>query len=328
MINKEDIITLDNDKDYLIKDIIEYNNNTYYFLLRVEDESVTEDILFLKKSSNDSLELIDDGKELNEIKEKFLNNILNNEEPKQEEEKDLIPTPHIEAKQGEIAPLVIMPGDPLRAKFIAETYLENSKLVSDVRNIYAFTGDYKGTKVTVMAAGMGMPSAGIYYHELFKFYGVEKIIRIGTCGATVEDENIMDVVIANKAYTNSNFAETYTGKTQNIIYPSKPLTDNVIESSKEKNIPYHLGGVFTMDFFGPYIDVKHLYKNIPEDFDVKAEEMECFGLFLIANSLNKEAACILTIVDTPFKDDIISSEDREKKMNNMIEIALDAIIKN
>ena len=327
MINKEDIITLDNDKDYFVSDIINYNNITYYFLLRVDNEVVTKEALFLKKSTDDSLELIDNSEELNSIKELFLNSVLQPSEDSKEE-KSLVPTPHIKAKQGEIAPLVIMPGDPLRAKFIAETYLENSKLVSDVRNIYAFTGDYKGQKVTVMAAGMGMPSAGIYYHELFKFYGVEKIIRIGTCGATVEEENMMDVVIANKAYTNSNFAETYTGKAQNIMYPSKPLTDEMIKASEEKNIPYHLGGVFTMDFFGPYIDVKHLYNNIPDDFDVMAEEMECFGLFLIANSLNKEAACILTIVDTPFKDEVVSSEDREKKMNNMIEIALDAIIRN
>ena len=313
---KNEIITYEDNNDYFVYDYIEVDKNKYYLLFKVVSNSITDEMLFLKEN-NERLEIINDFEELERVKSYFLQDNLNKVHH--------IPTPHIESNYNDIAPLVIMPGDPLRAKYIAENFLTDARLVSDVRNVYAYTGYYNGKRVTAMAAGMGMPSAGIYYHELFKFYDVEKIIRIGTCGGTTKEEKLFDLVIADKAYTTSNFAYTYTGKECNLTYPSKDLTDLLINSCQNNSIESHLGGVFTMDFFGPYIDEEHLYSKIPKDFDVKAEEMECFGLFLIANTLGKEAACILSIVDSPFYNEVVSSEQREAGLNNMLKVALDAI---
>lgn len=318
MINKNEVITLENGYDYYIEDLVNINNDVYYLLFRLEDNHITEDLLLLKKSGED-LVTIDDEEEFNEVKKAFLKNNSNSDHN--------VPTVHIRANFGEIAPLVLMPGDPNRAKYIADNYLTDAKLVSDVRGILAYTGTYNNCKITVMAAGMGMPSAGIYYHELFKFYDVSKIIRIGTCGGSTKEEHLMDLVIADKSYTNSNFAKTYSDDDNHLAYPSHSLNDNIIKACEELNLPYHMGGVFTMDFFGPYIDVDRLYKEIPNGFDIKAEEMECFGLLHIASKLNKKAACILTIVDTPYYDEVISSEDREKGLDNMIKVALNAITK-
>ena len=324
MIDKGEIITLENNEDYVVSNILKEENKTYYLLLKLEDEiEVTEDFLIVKENDENSFEIVTD-EEFNSIKRKLVASLI---EEEQKIENENFKTAHLETPKKDISPLVLMPGDPLRAKFAAENFLENYRLVNDVRNNYAYTGYYKGVMVTIMGSGMGMPCAGTYYHELFDFYDVEKIIRIGTCGATSEDQKLMDVVIANKSYTNSNFAETYCGRTQNIAYGSKNLTENLIIASKENNIKSHVGGSFTVDFFGPYIDLTRLRKTIPEDFDTKAEEMECFSLFLIASELKKEAGCILTIVDSPFDKKIISSNDRETGLKNMIKIALDAIIK-
>ena len=324
MIDKNEIISLENNEDYVVSNILKHENKNYYLLLKLEDgNEVTEDFLIVKENSENSLEIVT-KEELNNIKNKFAKILIEEENT---QEKKAFKTAHINADKDDISPLVLMPGDPLRAKYIAENFFEDYRLVNDVRNIFAYTGYYNGKRITVMASGMGMPSAGIYYHELFKFYDVKKIIRIGTCGATCEDQKLMDVVIANKAYTNSNFAETYCGRIQNIVFASKNLNENLVESSKENNIKCHVGGAFTMDFFGPYIDISKLRANIPEGFDTKAEEMECFGLFLIASELQKEAGCILTVVDSPFNQKIVSSEERETGLKNMIKIALDAIIK-
>lgn len=323
MINKGEIITLENNEDYVVSNILTENATNYYLLLKLENESeVSDDFLIVKENDENSFETISDS-EFNDIKKKFALELVFAEK----EDELNFKTAHINCSKEEIAPLVLMPGDPLRAKYIAENFLEDYRLVSDVRNILAYTGFYKGIRVSVMASGMGMPSAGIYYHELFAFYDVKKIIRIGTCGATCQEEKLMDIVIANKAYTNSNFAETYCGRKQDISYASKNLNDNLVLASQENNFKCHIGGTFTMDFFGPYIDVSQLRKNIPHDFDVKAEEMECFGLFLIASELKKEAGCILTIVDSPFDEQVVSSEQRETGLKNMIKIALEAIIK-
>lgn len=313
---KNQVINLDDGNDYFVYDVLEIDNRNYYLLFRMIDNNMTDEVTFLKKNGNDLVRL-SSNEEQEKVQKYFLEDNINKEHH--------VPTPHIEANYGEIAPLVIMPGDPLRAKYIAENMLKDAILVSDVRNIYAYTGYYNEKKVTVMAAGMGMPSAGIYYHELFSFYDVEKIIRIGTCGGATKEEKLFDLVIADKAYTTSNFAYTYTGKESNLAYPSKDLTDKLLLSCQNNNILSHLGGVFTMDFFGPYIDVDHLYKQIPPDINIKAEEMECFGLFLIANTLGKEAACILSVVDSPFYKEIVSSEQREAGLNNMLKVALDAI---
>lgn len=314
---KGEIITLENNYDYLVYDFLNFNDNDYYMLFKLEDEEVTDELLILKGLDKESLQIINNDEEFDLIKSKFWQNNLNNEHH--------VPSVHIKANYGEIAPLVIMPGDPLRAKYIAEKFLTNAVLVSDVRGILAYTGTYNGVKVSVMAAGMGMPSAGIYYHELFKFYDVSKIIRIGTCGGTIKEEKLLDLVIANKSYTNSNFAKTYSSNDVHLSYPSYELTKKMEEYCNNNQVHYHNGGVFTMDFFGPYINVDNLYKELPSDFDLMAEEMECFGLFHIASILNKEAACILTVVDTPFYDTIISSEQREAGLDEMIKVALEAI---
>ena len=315
---KNGIITYEDNNDYFIYDSLTVDKEKYYLLFKVVDNNVTNEMLFLKES-DERLESITSPEELDNVKYYFLQDNLNKVHG--------VPTPHIEANYNDIAPIVIMPGDPLRAKYIADNFFNNARLVSDVRNVYAYTWYYNGKRITAMAAGMGMPSAGIYYHELFKFYDVDKIIRIGTCGGTDKEEKLFDLVIADKAFTTSNFAFTYTGNDSHLAYPSSNLTNNLLDSCKEHDIGYHTGGVFTMDFFGPYIDEKHLYKLIPQDFDVKAEEMECFGLFLIANTLGKEAACILSVVDSPFYNDVVSSTDREKGLKNMLEVALDAATK-
>lgn len=315
---KNKVVTILDNEDFFIYDEAVIDNDTCYMMFKIINGQVSNEAYYAKDYNN-TLEIISNEFEVTKIADYFLQDNLNKIHH--------VPTPHIKANYNEIAPLVLMPGDPLRAKQIADTYLSDVKLVSDVRNIYAYTGFYNNTRVTIMAAGMGMPSAGIYYHELFKFYDVKKIIRIGTCGGTIKEEKLLDLVIADKAFTTSNFAYTYTTKESYMAYPSKNLTDNLVNSAKEKQIDYHLGGVFTMDFFGPYINTKPMYDVIPKDFNLMAEEMECFGLLLIANTLGKEAACILTVVDSPFIDTNVSSDDREKGMGNMIKVALDAIIK-
>ncbi|MBQ9834078.1 MAG: purine-nucleoside phosphorylase [Bacilli bacterium] len=324
MIEKGEVITLENNEDYVVSNVLKEANKAYYLLLKLEDETeVSEDFLIVKENDENSFEIVIE-EEFNYIKRKFVDALI---EEEQKDENESFKTAHIKTPKKDISPLVLMPGDPLRAKFAAENFLDNYRLVNDVRNNYAYTGYYKGVMVTIMGSGMGMPCAGIYYHELFDFYDVQKIIRIGTCGATTEDQKLMDVVIANKSYTNSNFAETYCGRIQNIAYSSKNLTENLISASKENNINSHVGGSFTMDFFGPYINMNKLRSQIPDGFDTKAEEMECFGLFLIASELKKDAGCILTIVDSPFDKNIVSSDERETGLKNMIKIALDAIIK-
>ncbi len=315
---KNEVVTILGNQDFYVYDELSIEHETFYMLFKIVDGNLTDEVFYAKETGS-LLEVITDEDEINKMRKSFIQDNLNKIHH--------VPTPHIEANYNDIAPLVLMPGDPLRAKKIAEDLLTDAKLVNDVRNVYAYTGYYKNKRVTVMAAGMGMPSAGIYYHELFKFYDVEKIIRIGTCGGTVKEEKLLDLVIADKSFTTSNFGLTYTGKESHMAYPSKILTDNLISSAKEKNINYNLGGVFTMDFFGPYIDTKPMYDLIPKDFNLMAEEMECFGLLLIANTLGKEAACILTVVDSPFYDTIVTSEEREQGMDNMIKVALEAIIK-
>ena len=312
---KNKIITYEDNNNYFVYDSLKVDKNTYYLLFKMVADSVTDEMLFLKENGS-KLDAISSFEELENVKYYFLQDNLNKVHH--------VPTPHIEANYNDIAPIVIMPGDPLRAKYIADNFFNNARLVSDVRNVYAYTGYYNGKRVTAMAAGMGMPSAGIYYHELFKFYDVEKIIRIGTCGGTTKEEKLFDIVVADKAYTTSNFAFTYGGTDTHIAYPSKKLTNSLMDSCKELNVGCHTGGVFTMDFFGPYIDERRLYDLIPKDFDVKAEEMECFGLFLIANTLGKDAACILSIVDSPFYKDVVSAQDRQVGLKNMLKVALDA----
>ena len=229
-------------------------------------------------------------------------------------------TPHIEAKKGEIAKTVIMPGDPKRAKFIADNYLKDVKLVSSVRGILALTGTYKNKEVTIMASGMGMPSIGIYSYELYKFYEVEQIIRIGTCGALQNEVKIREIIIPTEAYTLSNFAYQYSGKQKDKEYPSGNLNKKLIETAKNLDISVLTGTINTSDLFYSEYEDQKAKENNP-----LAVEMETFALFYIANSLNKKASSVLTVTDHILKEQKLTSEEREQSLNDAIKIILETL---
>lgn len=236
-------------------------------------------------------------------------------------------TPHNSASLGEIASVVLMPGDPLRAKYIAENFLENAVCFNEVRAMYGYTGIYKGKKVSVMGSGMGMPSIGIYAHELYKFYNVEKIIRIGSCGAYDKNLKLLDTILVDKAYSESNFALTYRNDTSHIVDASKDLTELIVSVANEDNISIKRGTVLTSEAFDLYIDVDKLLKRIPKNIKCIAAEMEAYALFNVAKECGREAACLLSVVDEIDQKKSISSGDRQNALNDMIKIALDAAIK-
>ncbi len=231
-------------------------------------------------------------------------------------------TEHIEAKSNEIAPIVIMPGDPLRAKMIAEKYLKDYKLVNKVRNNFAYTGYYNNKLVTVMASGMGMPSIGIYAYELYKFYNVEKIIRIGTCGAYTDKLKLYDTVLVDSIYSDSNYALVQSDYKENIINGFANLNNELIESSKKLNINLNIGRVHSSDVFYKQDDN---FKEINEKYNCLGVEMESFALFNTARILNKEAACLLTISNSLVDGSTTSSEERQNKFFDMIEVALNIL---
>ena len=235
-----------------------------------------------------------------------------------------MPTPHNEAKLGEIAKTVIMPGDPLRAKYIAENFLENAKLVNQVRGIFAYTGTYKGNEVTVMASGMGMPSMGIYCYELYKFYDVENIIRIGSCGAYKPELKLFDIILADNIYSESNFALALNNEVCHVVNSNNDL-NNAIKLASEKNaIPITIGNTVCTDFFDVYMeDFDKFLNRIPKD-----AEMEAFSLFYVAKYLNKKAACLMSVVDvanSSSKKASASAEERETGLNKMITLALESL---
>ncbi|HIS31553.1 MAG TPA: purine-nucleoside phosphorylase [Candidatus Limivivens intestinipullorum] len=230
-----------------------------------------------------------------------------------------IPTPHNTAKKGDIAKKVLMPGDPLRAKYIAETYLENPVCFNTVRNMLGYTGTYKGREVSVMGGGMGIPSVGIYTYELYNFYDVDAIIRIGSAGALQDDINVMDVVIAMGACTDSNFASQF--KLPGTFAPtaSYELLARAVEVAKEQGTPVRVGNVVSSDVF---------YSDDPGSSDawrkmgVLCAEMECAGLYMNAARAGKQALGILTISDHMYREEAISAEARQTSFNKMMEIAL------
>ena len=237
---------------------------------------------------------------------------------------------HIEVKdKSDIAQLVLMPGDPLRAKYIAENFLDDAKCVTSVRNMLGFTGFYKGKKVTVMGSGMGMPSMGIYAFELFHYFNVEKIIRIGTCGAVSQKANINDMILSDKVYSESNFAYTFNNYRKRIVVADPSLNNNVMEAANELSLNgnLHVGMLTTMDVFGPYIDFERVLGRIPKNLDILGEEMEAFGLIHIANSMGRKATAIATVVDSKYSNVVLTIEQRQTSLNNMIKLALEAIIK-
>ena len=239
---------------------------------------------------------------------------------------------HIKVENNDdIAELVLMPGDPLRAKYIAEKILDDARLVTSVRNMLGFTGTYKGKKVTVMGSGMGMPSMSIYAFELFHFFNVQKIIRIGTCGAVSKTAEVSEILLSDSVYSESNFAYTYNDYKDNVVIANKELNDTIIATSKELGMQdkLHLGMLTTMDVYGPYIDYDRVLERIPSEYKDKilGEEMEAFALVHIANTMGRKATAMATVADSKFSNVVMSIEDRQKSLDDMITLALEAIIK-
>lgn len=236
-----------------------------------------------------------------------------------------MPTPHNQAENGEIAAKVLMPGDPLRAKFIAETFLEDAELVNEVRNMYAYTGSYKGTPVTVMASGMGMGSMGIYSYELFSQYGVEQIIRIGSAGAYSEELKLKDVVLAESVWSESTFARTQNGYEEDVVLPDASLNEKIINTAEKLEIPVTLTRVHSSDVFYCEDNVDD-YKEINRKHQCTCVDMESFALFHNANVLGKKAACLLTISDSFPLGEKASPEERQTAFTDMMKVALEACL--
>ena len=237
-------------------------------------------------------------------------------------------TPHNEANLGDIAKTVIMPGDPLRAKYIAENFMENYKLVNQVRGMYAYTGTYKGKELTVMAHGMGMPSVGIYTYELFKFYDVENIIRIGSCGGYKPELKLFDIILSKNVFSESNYALTLNNDDCHIVSSSKELNNIIKNTAEESNVKMVTGNTVCTDCFDVYMtDVNKFLNRIPDGFDPVSAEMEAFALFYNAKLLNKKAACLMSVVDSKFIKDVATPEERQTGLNTMIKLALDSAIK-
>ena len=229
-------------------------------------------------------------------------------------------TPHNEAKAGEIAKTVLMPGDPLRAKFIAETYLEDVVCFNRVRNMLGFTGTYKGKKVSVMGGGMGMPSIGIYSHELYEQYEVEQIIRIGSAGGIAEDIKIRDIVIGMGASTNSNYAAQYQLPGTFAPIADYGLLRSAVEAAERRNIKTVVGNILSSDaFYDDNPEANTLWKKM----NILAVEMEAAALYMNAARAGKKALCILTVSDHVFTGESLSAEDRQLTFHEMMEIALE-----
>ena len=229
-------------------------------------------------------------------------------------------TPHNQACKGDIAKNVLMPGDPLRAKFIAENFLENPRLVNEVRAAYAYTGMYRGKEVSVMASGMGMPSMGIYSYELYSFFNVNTIIRIGSAGGIGEDVKVRDVVIAMGASTNSHFADQYRFPGQLCATASWPLLRSAVAAAERMGVRADVGQVFTADqFYNDNTEAGEMYRK----FGILALEMETAGLYWTAQRLGKQALSLLTISDHIFTGESLSAQERQESFREMMEIALD-----
>lgn len=235
-------------------------------------------------------------------------------------------TPHNEANPGDFAKTVIMPGDPKRAEFIAKNYLTDYKLVNDVRGMKAYTGFYKNKKVSVMASGMGIPSMGIYSYELYKYYDVDTIIRIGSCGNYSEDLRLFDLILVDETYTESNYALTLNNEDVHIAKPSEEVNSKIEDTAKKMNIKIKKGTTLCSECFDVYMtDKSKCFERMPKDIKVIGAEMEAFALFYNAKVLNKKAATILTVVDDEIHGDSADSESREKALTTMIELALESV---
>ena len=239
------------------------------------------------------------------------------------------PTPHISAKPGDFGKTVLMPGDPLRSKFIAETFLENPVLVNNVRGVHGYTGYYKGVRVSVMASGMGMPAIGIYSHELFNGYNVENIIRVGSAGSIQEHIDLYDIVLAQGACTDSNFAHQFHVPGTFAPIASYELLSEAVKACEAHGAKYHVGNVNSSDVF--YGD----HEGVPEGLDsvyglkkmgVMALEMEAAALYMNAARYGKRGLCICTISDHVLKGVETTSEERQTAFTQMMKVALDVAV--
>lgn len=232
-------------------------------------------------------------------------------------------TPHIEAKTNEFAKTVLMPGDPLRAKYIAENFLDDAKCITRVRNMFGYTGTYKGKPISVMGSGMGIPSISIYATELYKDYGVENIIRIGSCGAVRDDVKIRDVIIGMAASTDSNVNRQRFNNCDFAACADFGLLKKVVDTAERLNKPVHVGNVFTADLF--YTPQPEMFKTM-EKHGILAVEMEAAGLYGVAAELGKKALAVFTVSDHIKTGEQTTADERENTFRDMMELTLESIL--
>lgn len=231
---------------------------------------------------------------------------------------EMTPTPHNGARLGEIAKTVLMPGDPLRAKVIAETYLENPICFNTVRNMFGYTGTYHGKEISVMGSGMGMPSIGIYSYELFHFYDVDKIIRIGSAGGIQDDLRVMDVVVGLGVCTDSNYAHQYQLPGTFAPIASYELVEKAVDVARRQGTPVHVGNILSSDVFYNEVSSEQWKK-----MGVLCVEMEAAALYMNAARAGKQALCLLTISDHLYRKESLSAKERQESFHSMMKIALE-----
>ncbi|NQZ27051.1 MAG: purine-nucleoside phosphorylase [Colwellia sp.] len=234
-----------------------------------------------------------------------------------------MPTPHIEAQAGDFAETVLMPGDPLRAKFIAENFLDDVKCVTKVRNMFGYTGTYKGKRISVMGSGMGVPSISIYATELYRDYGVEKIIRIGSCGAIRDDIKIRDIVIGMAASTDSNVNRQRISNVDFAACADFSLLKSVVDTAEKMGKAVHVGNIFTADLF--YTPQPEIFATL-EKYGVLAVEMEAAGLYGVAAEYGKKALTVLTVSDHIKTGEQTTAEERQTTFKDMMELTLESIL--
>ena len=234
-----------------------------------------------------------------------------------------MPTPHIAAQPGEFAETVLMPGDPLRAKFIAENFLENAKCITQVRNMFGYTGTYKGKRVSVMGSGMGVPSISIYATELYKDYGVEKIIRIGSCGAVRDDIKIRDIIVGMAASTDSNVNRQRFHNVDFAACADFSLLKSVVDTAEKLGKPVHVGNIFTADLF--YTPQPEMFATM-EKYGILAVEMEAAGLYGVAAEYGKKALTVLTVSDHIKTGEQTTAAERETTFKAMMELTLESVL--
>ncbi|ODP99400.1 MULTISPECIES: purine-nucleoside phosphorylase [Salinivibrio] len=232
-------------------------------------------------------------------------------------------TPHINAVDGAFAETVLMPGDPLRAQYIAENFLENAERVTDVRNMFGYTGTYKGKKVSVMGHGMGIPSCSIYVHELIKDYGVKNVIRVGSCGAVKDDVKLMDVIIAQGASTDAKVNRTRFAGHDFAAISDYHLLETAVGEARKQNVSVRVGNVFSADlFYSPEADLFNKMDNL----GILAVDMEAAGIYGVAAELGARALTILTVSDHIIRGEALSSDERQKSFNEMMTVSLETAI--